>query len=98
MVADALDRSMRSSRLRVRSTSLLFFALLSLLTYAQEEPIILVEKGKSEWHIVPLDGDSAMSTALFIQNAISRLTGVSLPINSSKRGRSIGIGTRARIK
>ena len=72
--------------------------LLSLGAQAQEEPIILVENGKSEWHIVPLDGDSAMSTALFIQNAISQLTGVSLPINSSKRGRSIVIGTRARIK
>lgn len=76
----------------------LAFAFLSLLACAQEEPIILVENGKSEWHIVPLDGDSAMSTALFIQNAISQLTGVSLPINSSKCGRSIVIGTRARIK
>ena len=44
--------------------------LLSLGAQAQEEPIILVENGKSKWHIVPLDGDSAMLTARFVQGAI----------------------------
>ena len=74
------------------------FLIWALDITAQEEPIILVENGRSQWHIVPLDGDSAMSTGLFVQAAISKLSGVSLPISDSKRGCSIVIGTRARIK
>ena len=76
----------------------LVFAFLSFLACAQEEPFILVENGKSRWHIFPLDGDSALPAAQFIQAAIIKLTGVALPIKNSKRGRSIVVGTRRKIK
>lgn len=87
-----------SSPLSQRLFVSIAFAFFSLFATAQEKPLILVENGKSQWHIVPLDGDSALPAAQFIQAAIIKLTGVTIPIKNSKRGKSIVVGTRSEIK
>jgi hypothetical protein len=68
--------------------------LLSLLASAQEVPIILVENGKSKWHIHAVGGDSAQAAAHYIQSSIRSLTGVTLPIVNSRKAPCIIIGTR----
>ena len=72
--------------------------LLSLGAQAQEEPIILVENGKSEWHIHVIGGDSAQAAARHIQTSIRSLTGVTLEIVRSRKGRCIVVGTTDDIK
>ncbi|MCC7502114.1 MAG: DUF4838 domain-containing protein [Flavobacteriales bacterium] len=67
--------------------------LLSLGAQAQEGPIILVENGKSKWHIVALDSGPSLEAAHYIQRCIDSLSGFKIPITQSLSGKTIFIGT-----
>ncbi len=79
-------------RFLLRSTALLLCALLSLRTSAQQEPIILVENGKSDWHIEALGDPTSVTIANEIQAFIREQTGVTLPIGIGSKKHAILIG------
>ncbi|MBK8614091.1 MAG: DUF4838 domain-containing protein [Flavobacteriales bacterium] len=66
--------------------------LLSLGAQAQEEPIILVENGKSKWHIEALDDSVSFHAARFLQEQVRTLTGCTLPIGKGNLRNAILIG------
>ncbi len=66
--------------------------LLSLGAQAQEEPIILVENGKSKWHIEALDDSVSLHAARFLQEQVRTLTGCTLPIGKGNLRNAILIG------
>ena len=70
----------------------LAFAFLSLLASAQKEPIILIENGKSRWHIEPLGDQASVTFAHEIQAFILEQTGVTLPIGLGSKKNAILIG------
>ena len=92
MVTDTLIRRSHVRCLSVRPVVILLCTWISLIASAQKEPIILVEKGKSEWHIEALDDSVSLDAAHFIQEQVRALTGCTFPIGKGTLRNAILIG------
>ncbi|MBP7513908.1 MAG: DUF4838 domain-containing protein [Flavobacteriales bacterium] len=68
-------------------------AFLSILSSAQQAPLVLVENGESKWHIEALDDSVSLAAAHYIREHIGSLTGCDIPIRKGSLRRAILVGT-----